>query len=158
MVRLACIGVEFLRTHDLRFTEGESLLHRGLEDTITQYAVLVTDEGRHPDIALTADALGLDERTHFLAKAGLDRVNISLDTLDSQHYAQITCRDQLRDAFTELDAVAKAGLRPIRVSAVILRGISDTDLFDLLGFHLDRGIELRVIEQILIDLPSAWDR
>ena len=158
VVRLARIGVELLGFRDLRFTGGEPLLRRGLEDIIAQCAVLTTDEGRRPGIALTTNALGLDKRAHSLAKAGLDRVNVSLDTLDPQHYAQITRRDRLRDVLTGLDAAAKAGLRPIKVNAVVLRGINDADLPDLLDFCLDRGIELRIIEQMPIGPPSTWDR
>lgn len=158
VVRLARIGVELLGIRDLRFTGGEPLLRRGLEDIIAQCAVLTTDEGRRPGIALTTNALGLDKRAHSLAKAGLDRVNVSLDTLDPQHYAQITRRDRLRDVLTGLDAAAKAGLRPIKVNAVVLRGINDADLPDLLDFCLDRGIELRIIEQMPIGPPSTWDR
>jgi len=118
----------------------------------------VTDEGRAPDLALTTNALGLAKRAQGLKDAGLDRVNISLDSLDREHYAAITRRDRLDDVLEGIEAAARAGLSPIKVNTLVLRGMNEADLPDLVDYCLDRGIELRVIEQMPIGPPDTWDR
>jgi molybdenum cofactor biosynthesis protein A len=118
----------------------------------------VTDEGRTPDLALTTNALGLAKRARGLKDAGLNRVNISLDSLDREHYAAITRRDRLDDVLEGIEAAARAGLTPIKVNTLVLRGMNEADLPDLVDYCLDRGIELRVIEQMPIGPPDTWDR
>ena len=92
VVRLVRVGVERLGIRQVRFTGGEPLLRRGLEGIIAECARLRSDEGKKPDLALTTNALGLAKRAQGLRDAGLDRVNISLDSLDAEHYAAITRR------------------------------------------------------------------
>ena len=89
--------------------------------------------------------------------AGLDRVNISLDSLDREHYAAITRRDRLDDVLEGIEAAARVGLSPIKVNTLVLRGMNEADLPDLVDYCLDRGIELRVIEQMPIGPPDTWD-
>lgn len=158
VIRLARIGVEMLGIRQIRFTGGEPLVRPGLERIIEACTRLVTDEGSRPELALTTNGLGLDKRAPSLANAGLDRVNVSLDTLNAEHYSQITRKDRLADALAGLDAAAGAGLHPIKVNSVILRGINDRDVPDLLDFCLARGIELRIIEQMPIGPADTWDR
>ena len=158
VVRLVRIGVEQLGIRQVRFTGGEPLLRRGLETIIAECAQLVTDEGRTPDLALTTNALGLAKRAQGLKDAGLVRVNIALDSLDREHYAAITRRDRLDDVLEGIEAAARAGLTPIKVNTLVLRGMNEADLPDLVDYCLDRGIELRVIEQMPIGPPDTWDR
>jgi len=158
VVRLVRVGVERLGIRQVRFTGGEPLLRRGLEGIIAECAQLRTDEGKKPDLALTTNALGLAKRAQGLRDAGLDRVNISLDSLDAEHYAAITRRDRLGDVLEGIEAAARAGLTPIKVNTLVLRGMNEADLPDLVDYCLDRGIELRVIEQMPIGPADTWDR
>ena len=158
VVRLVRIGVERLGIRQVRFTGGEPLLRRGLEGIIAECSQLRTDEGQTPDLALTTNALGLAKRAQGLRDAGLDRVNISLDSLDREHYAAITRRDRLDDVLEGIEAAARAGLSPIKVNTLVLRGMNEADLPDLVDYCLDRGIELRVIEQMPIGPVDTWDR
>ena len=158
VVRLVRIGVERLGIRQVRFTGGEPLLRRGLEGIIAECSQLRTDEGQAPDLALTTNALGLAKRAQGLRDAGLDRVNISLDSLDREHYAAITRRDRLGDVLEGIEAAARAGLSPIKVNTLVLRGMNEADLPDLVDYCLDRGIELRVIEQMPIGPVDAWNR
>ena len=107
VVRLVRIGVERLGIRQVRFTGGEPLLRRGLEGIIAECSQLRTDEGQTPDLALTTNALGLAKRAQGLRAAGLDRVNISLDSLDREHYAAITRRDRLGDVLEGIEAAAR---------------------------------------------------
>ena len=158
VVRLVRIGVEELGIRQVRFTGGEPLLRRGLEGIIAGCAELATDQGRAPDLAMTTNALGLARRARSLRAAGLGRVNISLDSLDPALFAAITRRDRLGDVLAGIDAAIEAGLAPIKVNTLVLRGVNEAGLPDLVDYCLDRGIELRVIEQMPIGPPDTWDR
>ena len=102
-------------------------MRRGLEGIIAECSQLRTDEGQTPDLALTTNALGLAKRAQGLRDAGLDRVNISLDSLDREHYAAITRRDRLDDVLEGIEAAARAGLSPIKVNTLVLRGMNEAD-------------------------------
>lgn len=158
VVRLARIGVDGLGIRRIRFTGGEPLLRKGLEGIVSACSHLRTDEGARPGLALTTNGLGLARRARGLAEAGLDRVNISLDTIVPEHYAEITRKDRLADALAGIDAALEAGLTPVKINAVILRGVNEGDVPDLLDFCLDKGCELRIIEQMPIGPPGVWDR
>ena len=158
VVRLCRIGVERLGIRTIRFTGGEPLLRRGLETIVAAAAGMRTDRGRAPGLALTTNGLGLAHRARGLADAGLDRVNVSLDTLDPEHYARITHRDRLPDVLAGLAAARSAGLAPVKVNAVLLRGVNDADAAQLLDFCLAEGIQLRFIEQMPIGPIDAWRR
>ncbi|WP_036899191.1 GTP 3',8-cyclase MoaA [Propionibacterium sp. oral taxon 192] len=158
VVRLCRIGVEILGIRAIRFTGGEPLLRPGLEAIVQEVSQLRTDEGMVPDISMTTNGLGLAHRAHRLAGAGMVRVNISLDTIDADHFRQITRRDRLPDVLAGIAAAGDAGLSPIKVNAVLLKGINDEGAGALLEFCLNRGIELRFIEQMPIGPRQAWDR
>jgi cyclic pyranopterin phosphate synthase len=138
----------------VRLTGGEPLLRRSLVDVVRGIAAL---EPR-PRIAMTTNGVGLDRLAAPLAQAGLDRVNVSLDTVDPEHFARLTRRDRFQDVVAGLKAAADAGLTPVKVNAVAMRGVNDTDVADLLQWCLDRGYELRFIEQMPLDAQHAWDR
>lgn len=158
VVRLARIAVERLGIRRIRFTGGEPLLRRGLEGIVAACARLRTDKDERPGLALTTNGLGLEHRAAALRAAGLDRVNISLDTLDAAHYAAITRRDRLGDVLAGIRAALDAGLAPVKINAVVLRGLNDADLPGLLDHCLALGLELRVIEQMPIGPPGSWSR
>jgi cyclic pyranopterin phosphate synthase len=153
LTRLVRIAVG-LGVTSVRLTGGEPLVRRGLPGLVAQIAAL---EPR-PRIAMTTNGLGLDRLAGPLAEAGLDRVNVSLDTIDREAFQRLTRRDRLHDVIAGLRAAADAGLTPVKVNAVVMRGVNDTSVADLLAWCLERGYELRFIEQMPLDADHRWDR
>ncbi len=154
VVRLITIGVEQLGIREVRFTGGEPLLRKGLPDLVRRSAAL----DPRPDISLTTNALGLSRMARTLADAGLDRVNVSLDTIRSDTFQTITRRDRLKDVVEGLAAAQDAGLTPVKVNAVLLRGVNDAQAPELLRWCVQRGYELRIIEQMPLDAQHSWSR
>lgn len=154
LIRLMDIGVTRLGITDIRFTGGEPLLARHLERVVAGAAALRP----RPEIALTTNGLGLARRAGALVAAGLDRINVSLDTVDRAHFAEITRRDRLPDVLAGLDAAAQAGMAPIKVNAVLDPKITGEDIVNLLRFCLQHGYQLRVIEMMPLDADHAWNR
>jgi cyclic pyranopterin phosphate synthase len=154
LIRLVGIGVRRLGIRDVRFTGGEPLLRRGLP------AIIAATKAMRPTprTAITSNGLGLERTAHALADAGLDRVNISLDTTDPETFARITRRDRLADVIRGLEAAADAGLEPVKVNAVLMRGINDHEAPDLLRWCMKHGYELRFIEQMPLDAQHGWQR
>lgn len=153
MLRLVRILVG-LGIEQVRLTGGEPLLRRSLVDVVAGIAALQP----RPRIAMTTNGVGLERTAAALAEAGLDRVNVSLDTVDPEHFRSLTRRDRFDDVVRGLAASQEAGLTPVKVNAVAMRGINDDDAPDLLQWCLDRGYELRFIEQMPLDAQHAWDR
>jgi cyclic pyranopterin phosphate synthase len=154
LTRLLRLAVTRLGITSIRFTGGEPLLYRGLEHIIAATARLAP----RPEIALTTNGVGLAARARGLAAAGLDRVNVSLDTLDPGHFATITRRDRLGDVLDGLAAAAAAGLGPIKVNAVLDPESGPGDAAALLRFCLRHGYQLRIIEQMPLDAGHRWRR
>jgi cyclic pyranopterin phosphate synthase len=152
--RLIGIAVTRLGVTDVRFTGGEPLLRRGLEEIIAGAAALRP----RPRISMTTNAIGLARRAPALRAAGLDRINVSLDTLDALRFAEITRRDRLTDVLAGLGAARAAGLAPIKINAVLLRGVNDDEAVPLLRYCLEHGYRLRFIEQMPLDPQHGWDR
>src|SRR5690606_24183530 len=154
VVRLVRIGVESLGITEVRFTGGEPLLRRGLPAIIDAVAGL----DPRPEISLTTNALGLTRTAEALAAAGLDRVNVSLDTIRPETFARITRRDRLHDVLDGMAAAQAAGITPVKVNAVLLRGVNDDQAPELLEYCLAHGYQLRFIEQMPLDAQHDWHR
>ena len=154
VVRLVDIAVSRLGVDEVRFTGGEPLVRRGLVDIVARTAKL----DPRPEISMTSNALGLARNAQALADAGLDRVNISLDTIRPDTFHEITRRDRLHDVLAGLYAARDAGLGPVKVNAVLLRGVNDDQASELLRWCVDEGFELRFIEQMPLDAQHAWSR
>ncbi len=154
VVRLIRIAVTRLGVTQVRFTGGEPLIRPGLADIVRRTTAL---EPR-PRAALTTNGLGLDRKAEALAEAGLDRVNVSLDTLHRDRFREITRRDRLDAVLAGLAAADRAGLRPVKVNAVLMRGINDEEAPELLGWAIERGYHLRFIEQMPLDAQHRWRR
>jgi GTP 3',8-cyclase len=152
MIRLVGIFVR-LGVRQVRLTGGEPLLRRSLVDLVRGVAALHP----RPTIAMTTNGVGLDRLAAPLAAAGLDRVNVSLDTVDAEEFAALTRRDRLHDVEAGLAAAAQAGLTPVKVNAVAMRGINDHSVADVLQWCIERGYELRFIEQMPLDAQHGWD-
>ena len=154
VVRLVDVAVRLLGVREVRFTGGEPLIRRGLVDIIRQTSQLTP----RPEISLTTNGIGLTRLAAPLRAAGLDRINVSLDTLRPETFKQLARRDRLDDVVEGLAAADAAGLTPVKVNAVLMRGINDTEAADVLAWCLDRGYELRFIEQMPLDAQHGWDR
>ena len=154
VVRLVGIGVRMLGITEVRFTGGEPLLRRGLPDIVRRTKELDPS----PEVSLTTNGLGLGRVAGALSGAGLDRVNVSLDSVRPETFARITLRDRHADVVAGIDAARAAGLDPVKVNAVLLRGLNDDQAPELLAWCLERGLHLRFIEQMPLDPQHAWQR
>lgn len=161
--RLVRIAVTQLHVAEVRFTGGEPLLRKELPEILRAAAALRP----RPELSLTTNALGLKQKARLLAESGLDRLNVSLDAADPQTYAESTRRDRFPDVIAGLAAAAAAGLRPVKVNAVLTRSPEragpprkdwQSVAAELLDFCLAAGYELRFIEQMPLDAGRSWSR
>jgi cyclic pyranopterin phosphate synthase len=151
--RLVGIAVQDLGVRDIRFTGGEPLMRPDLVEIIANSAAV----GQGASISMTTNGIGLDKRVKELVAAGLTRINISLDTVDRDHFARLTRRDRLPAVFAGIHAAQAAGLTPLKINAVLMR---DTlgGAIDLLEWSLANNCRLRFIEQMPLDADEAWAR
>ncbi|MDJ0392035.1 GTP 3',8-cyclase MoaA [Rhodococcus sp. G-MC3] len=151
--RVVAVAVHRLGVEEVRFTGGEPLMRADLVD------ILEHCSQRVPGIplAMTTNAVGLEHRVDKLVAAGLTRVNVSLDSIDRAHFAELTRRDRLPSVLAGIRAAARAGLRPVKINAVLmpetLHGAAD-----LLQWCLEEGVALRFIEQMPLDADQEWAR
>ena len=150
--RIVGIGVERLGVRELRITGGEPLVRPDLVDII---AVL---RARHPQlpISMTTNGVGLEERAQALRQAGLTRINVSLDSLHEETFTQLTRRPFLGKVLAGVEEARAAGLGPVKINAVLMRGINDLEAPGLLEWALKRCFELRFIEQMPLDAQRGW--
>jgi len=157
IARLVGIAVRDLGVHDIRFTGGEPLLRPDLVEIVERSAKVAAGAS----LALTTNGIGLERRIDALLAAGLTRLNISLDTVDRDHFARLTRRDRLPAVLRGIDAARHAGITPLKINAVLMR---DTlaGAGDLVAWALAQGaehpVELRFIEQMPLDADEAWVR
>jgi cyclic pyranopterin phosphate synthase len=154
IARLVRIGVERLGITEVRFTGGEPLLRRGLPGIVERAACLRP----RPEISLTTNGIGLHRLAEPLRAAGLDRINVSLDTLRPDTFKVLSKRDRLADVLAGLAAAASAGIIPVKVNSVLMRGINDDEAGSLLRYCLAHGYQLRFIEQMPLDAQHGWRR
>jgi GTP 3',8-cyclase len=154
MVRLIGLAVTRLGITEVRFTGGEPLLRRGVTSIVGRVAALRP----RPEISLTTNGIGLARLAAPLRAAGLDRINVSLDTLTPEVFVRLARRDRLADVLAGLEAADAAGLTPVKVNAVLMRGVNDHEAVPLLRFCLERGYQLRFIEQMPLDAQHGWRR
>lgn len=154
VIRLVSVAVTHLGVNEIRFTGGEPLLRRGLVGIVAR----TTQLAPRPEVSLTTNGIGLARQAQALKDAGLDRVNVSLDTIRPETFQRLTRRDRAHDVIAGLEAAQAAGLTPVKVNAVLMRGVNDAEAPELLEFCLDRGYELRFIEQMPLDAQHGWDR
>jgi cyclic pyranopterin phosphate synthase len=154
IVRLVQVAVTRLGVDEIRFTGGEPLLRRGVVDIVARTTKLQP----RPQVSITTNGIGLARQAKALREAGLDRVNVSLDTVRQDTFLQLTRRDRLKDVLAGLAAAHEAGLTPVKVNAVLMRGVNDDQAPELLQFCLDHDYELRFIEQMPLDAQHGWSR
>ena len=154
LVRLVTLAVTRLGIREVRFTGGEPLLRRGLPGIIERVAGLTP----RPELSLTTNGIGLDKLASTLHAAGLDRINVSLDTLSPGVFVRLARRDRLGDVLKGLVAAAETGLAPVKVNSVLMRGVNEHEAVALLRFCLAQGYQLRFIEQMPLDAQHGWRR
>ena len=156
IVRLIHIGVQLLGIREVRFTGGEPLVRRGLVDIVARHP---RGSRRDLEISMTTNALGLARTAHALRPAGLDRVNVSLDTVRPETFHAITRRDRLaRRGRRAWPPPRTPGSVRSRSTPCCCAGINDDEAPELLRWCLDRGYELRFIEQMPLDAQHGWSR
>ncbi|BDZ40991.1 cyclic pyranopterin monophosphate synthase [Paraoerskovia sediminicola] len=151
--RLARIAAERFGVSDVRLTGGEPLVRK----EIVEIVAAVRAAAPEASLSMTTNAISLDTKVDALVAAGLDRVNISLDSVDRDHFAELTRRDRLPAVLAGISAALAAGLAPVKLNAVLmpetLRGARD-----LLAFAVEHGCHLRFIEQMPLDADKQWAR
>jgi cyclic pyranopterin phosphate synthase len=154
IIRIVRVGVQTLGVRELRLTGGEPLVRADLVEIIAAL------RAEHPDlpISMTTNGVGLDKKAAALKAAGLTRINVSLDSLHEETFTKLTRRPFLDRVLAGVDAAWEAGLGPVKLNAVLMRGINDAESPHLLAWALDRGYELRFIEQMPLDADHGWTR
>ncbi|GAA5104554.1 GTP 3',8-cyclase MoaA [Nocardia iowensis] len=153
IVRLISLAVRELGVREVRFTGGDPLMRRDLEQ------IIAGCHERLPDtpLAMTTNGVGLEHRAKGLAEAGLNRVNVSLDTIDRAAFAMLTRRDRRDSVLAGIRAARLAGLAPIKVNAVLMRQTL-SGATDLLGWCIAEDCRLRFIEEMPLDAGREWAR
>ena len=142
---------------EVRLTGGEPLVRPDVVEIVSGIAAMEGPQGR-PEVSMTTNGLGLAKIAPALKVAGLARVNVSLDTLHPERFHEITRRDRFDDVVAGMAAAHEAGLRPVKVNSVLQRGINDDEVVDLTRWAVERGYELRFIEQMPLDAQHSWER
>ena len=153
IVRLAGVFVA-AGVRSIRLTGGEPLVHPSVVDVVARLKALRPS----PEVSLTTNGITLDRNATALAEAGLDRINISLDTLDPAHFTALTRRDRHADVLAGIAAAGAAGLAPVKINSVLVRDQNLDEAPALLGWALRHGYELRFIEHMPLDADHTWSR
>jgi GTP 3',8-cyclase len=152
-IRLAALFVG-LGIRSVRLTGGEPLVHPTLPDVVARLAAL----DPRPEISLTTNGVTLGRFAGPLVAAGLDRINVSVDTLDPVRFAELTRRDRLAEVLNGVAAAGAAGLSPIKINSVLVRGSNLDEAPALLSWALRSGYHLRFIEHMPLDADHTWSR
>ncbi len=148
--RLARLLVERHGIESIRLTGGEPTVRAHLPVLVEKLAALPVD------LALTTNGATLRLVAHDLAAVGLKRINISLDTFDRDRFIAITRRDELDKVLDGIDAALEAGLAPVKINAVMMRGVNDDELLDFARFGREKGVVVRFIEFMPLDADQNW--
>ncbi len=148
--RVARVLVEQHGIESIRLTGGEPTVRAHLPVLVSKLAALPID------LSLTTNGATLRAVAGGLAAAGLRRVNVSLDSLQPERFLELTRRDQLDDVLDGIDAALEAGLTPVKVNVLVVRGINDDEIVDLAEYGRERGVTVRFIEWMPLDASDAW--
>ncbi len=155
--RIARVCVEHFGVDSIRLTGGEPTVRAHLPILVGKIAALRTGgDGPPVDVALTTNGATLRSVAGDLVAAGLRRVNVSLDTLRPDRFVELTRRDELDHVLEGIDAAVEAGLDPVKINAVVMRGVNDDEIVDLATFGRDRGVTVRFIEWMPLDADEQW--
>src|SRR4051812_7705418 len=150
MARVARVCVERFGFEAIRLTGGEPLTRAHVTRLVQMLAPLGVD------LAMTTNGVKLPQVAHELALAGLKRINISLDSLQRERFFALTKRDELDRVLAGIDAARTAGLDPIKINVVVMRGINDDEVVDLARFGRQQGVGVRFIEFMPLDAQGKW--
>jgi cyclic pyranopterin phosphate synthase len=139
---------------EIRLTGGEPLLRPDIVEIVAR----INSITNAPRLSMTTNGLALAQLAKPLVDAGLERINISLDTLSKTRFKEMTFRDRIDDVFAGISAARAAGLNPIKINSVLLRGVNEEEAADLLRWALNEGLYLRFIEQMPLDAGGIWSR
>jgi cyclic pyranopterin phosphate synthase len=156
--RVARICVETFGVDSLRLTGGEPTVRAHLPQLISKLAALRLPDGTKPDIALTTNGATLRNIALELRNAGLDRINVSLDSLKPERFFAMTRRDELHNVLAGIAEAQIAGFSPMKVNAVVERGANDDEILDLVRYGRDNNVEVRFIEFMPLDATNEWER
>jgi GTP 3',8-cyclase len=158
ITRLARVFVERFDFDGIRITGGEPTVRAHLPVLIERLSGLRSAAGRPVDVAMTTNGASLGLIAHDLARAGLGRINISCDSLRPERFAALTQRDRLPAVLDGIDAAVEAGLAPVKVNVVVMKGVNDDEVVDFATFGRERGVEVRFIEFMPLDAQGRWTR
>jgi cyclic pyranopterin phosphate synthase len=150
LTRVARVCVERFGFESIRITGGEPTVRAHLPVLIRGLAELGID------LAMTTNGATLTDQAAKLARAGLRRINISCDSLRPDRFAAITRRDALDQVLAGIDAALEAGLQPVKINCVMVRGLNDDEILDFAAFGRAKGVELRFIEWMPLDGGGQW--
>ena len=156
--RVARICVETFGVDSLRLTGGEPTVRAHLPQLISKLAALRLPDGTKPDIALTTNGATLRNIALELRNAGLDRINVSLDSLKPERFFAMTRRDELHNVLAGITEAQIAGFSPMKVNVVVERGANDDEILDLVRYGRDNNVEVRFIEFMPLDATNEWER
>lgn len=163
IARVARICVERFGVDGIRLTGGEPTVRAHLTKLIAALAVLTVPAtadsplaGQPIDLAVTTNGATLALVATDLKRAGLTRINVSLDTLNREKFKQITKRDELASVLEGIDAAIAVGMAPVKVNAVVQRGVNDDEIVALATFGREKNIEVRFIEFMPLDAQGGW--
>ena len=156
--RVARICVEKFGVDSLRLTGGEPTVRAHLPQLISKLAALRLSDGTKPDIALTTNGATLRNIAVELRDAGLDRINVSMDSLKPERFFAMTRRDELHNVLAGIAEAQVAGFSPMKVNAVVERGANDDEILDLVRYGRDNNVEVRFIEFMPLDATNEWER
>lgn len=156
--RVARICVERFDVDSIRLTGGEPTVRAHLPRLISKLAALRSSQGIKPDIALTTNGATLRNIATELRDAGLDRINVSLDSLIPERFFAMTRRDELHNVLAGITEAKAAGFDPVKINAVVERGTNDDEIIPLAQFGRDNGVEVRFIEFMPLDATNEWER
>ncbi|MCP4227910.1 MAG: GTP 3',8-cyclase MoaA [Actinomycetia bacterium] len=148
--RVARVLVEQCGVSSIRLTGGEPTVRARLPLLVEKLAALEVD------LSMTTNAATLPEQAHDLKLAGLQRLNISLDTLRADRFLELTRRNSLPAVLDGLDAAVSVGFDPVKVNVVLMRGINDDELVDFLHLGREKGVIVRFIEFMPLDAQGMW--
>lgn len=149
IVRIAAVGVD-LGISKVRITGGEPLVRKGIAALVEMLAALPGVD----DLAMTTNGILLEQHAQELARAGLHRVNISLDTLQPERYRAITRWGMLEDVERGYRAAQQAGLEPVKFNMVLMRGVNDDEVVEFARRTLDEPFHIRFIEEMPVGLSG----
>ena len=149
--RFARICINYFGFDGIRLTGGEPLVRAHLPELVERLALLGVDT------ALTTNGATLRMHAKALAEAGLKRINISLDSLQPERFLELTRRDELDRVLDGIEAAVDAGLKPVKINAVMMRGINDDEIVDFAEFGRDKGLTVRFIEFMPLEAGDVWN-